>query len=118
MTYTKEQLRILASWEENFRTAIQSKWSRGIGTTGYTTIHRIYTEATGKKLPFHPSCGTCMLHLLQDAGKVYFEDMKALAEEEKKAHEVAVKETAETETQKVEVKTTKARKPRTKKTAE
>lgn len=105
MTFTKEQMEVLSQWEGNFKTAIEAKWSRGIGTTGYTTIHRILTEATGRSHPFRPSCGSCMLSLLQTTGRLYFADK----EEMEKAHKVEVTE-AEPEKKKVAVKTVRAKK--------
>lgn len=108
MTFTKEQMEVLSQWEPNFKSAIEAKWSRGIGTTGYTTMHRILTEATGKHHPYSPSCGSCSLRLIQETGRLYFADKEEM---EKAARKVEVTE-AEAKPVKVPVKT---KKPSTKK---
>lgn len=108
MTFNKQQMEILSAWEDNFRTAVNSKWSRGIGTTGYVTIHKIYTEATGRKFPMHPSCGSCMLRLLQEVGGLYFADKQELIDAQNHSHAVEMTE-QEMKTSKAVVKTKKRR---------
>lgn len=112
MTFTKEQMETLSSFEKNFRTARQSKYTRGIGTSGYTTMHRILKEATGINLPFRPSCYSCMFRLVSITGEYYFDDK----EEMEKAHSVELKE--QKEEVKVEKAVVKTTKPKTKKTKE
>ena len=114
MTFTKEQMETLSSFEENFRTALQSNYTRGIGTSGYTTMHRILKEATGTNLPFRPSCYSCMFRLVSTTGKLYMDDKQEMIDAQNDAHAVELTEQA-VETKKAVVKT---RKPRTKKTTE
>ena len=77
MHYTDEQFEMLAAYEEHFGTAIRSQWARGISSTMLESLRRIYEEATGRSYPMRGSCMTCQLHLLQDAGALYFEDKAA-----------------------------------------
>lgn len=106
MTFTKEQMEILSSFEENFRTALQSNYSRGIGSSGYTTMHRILKEATGKNLPFRPSCYSCMFRLVSTTGKLYMADKQEIVrQEEERKRQVKMQQEAEAKKVKVEVKT-------------
>lgn len=78
MTFTREQMQILAQWESNFGTAVRSNWARGIGRSATAQLHRIYTEATGDRRTLNASCGTCVLRLLKDAGRLYFADKEEM----------------------------------------
>lgn len=107
MTFTKEQLKTLAAWEENFRTAVKAKWARNPGRTALRTIYDIYTSATGDRRRFSDNCSTCILNLLTDCGKLYFNDLLEAAAEDKTSKAVKVSEKAGKVARKVSVKTTK-----------
>ena len=77
MHYSDEHFEMLKAYEEHFGTAIRSSWARGISHTMLESLRRIYEETTGKPYPMRGSCMTCQLHLLQDAGALYFEDKAA-----------------------------------------
>lgn len=78
MTFTKEQLDILAKYEDNFRTAINADWSRVVGRTGVATIWDIWVAATGTKIKTNPNCSHCVLMLLKDVGHLYFQDKEEM----------------------------------------
>lgn len=42
------------------------------------TIWEIYTRATGDRRRFSDNCSICILNLLTDCGKVYFDDKAEL----------------------------------------
>ena len=107
MTFTKEQLTTLAAWEENFRTAVKAKWARNPGRTALRVIYDIYTSATGDRRRFSDNCSTCILNLLTDCGKLYFNDLLEATPEDKTTKAVKVSEKAGKVARKVSVKTTK-----------
>jgi hypothetical protein len=107
MTYTAEQLKTLSAWEENFRTAIKAKWARNPGRSGIRQIYDIYTKATGDRRRYSDNCSTCILSLLQDAGKLYFQDMETLRERESSSRAVKVSQEAKQVVKKASIKTKK-----------
>ena len=107
MTFTKEQIETLSAWEENFRTAVKAKWARNPGRTALRMIYDIFTQATGDRRRFSDNCSQCILNLLTDCGKLYFEDILSAAVEDKTTKEVKVSEKAGKVAKKVSVKTTK-----------
>lgn len=82
MRLTKEQLERLSPYEKYFRTAINSRYASYPGISALETINAIYNDVTGIKRSLKPSCGTCILNLLTNAGKIYFAD---ISEREKRA---------------------------------
>ena len=84
MKYTDEQFNILAQYEENLRTATNSNWARNPGRTALGQINDILNAATGVNHRINTWCQQCILTLLRNAGKLYFED-KAEREMQKAA---------------------------------
>lgn len=74
MKLTDKQFEALAKYEDNFRTAINSRWSRGISAAAYDFMREVYQSATGQTMPGRPSCGNCILRMLQAVGRLYFAD--------------------------------------------
>lgn len=109
MTFTTEQLQTLSAWEENFRTAVNAKWARNPGRSALRVIYDIYTTATGDRRRFSDNCNTCILSLLTDCGKVYFNDIieSALAKIPTPTKAVEVSQEAKQAVRKARVKTTK-----------
>lgn len=99
MKLTKEQFDTLSQWEEHYDTAINAKYSRYPGAVALQTMRSTMALATGYAKNVNMACGTCVLHFLQDVGKVYFADK---AERSR----VAVK-ASDAKTVRTEVKTTK-----------
>ena len=79
MRFTEEQLNTLSAWEDNFRTAVNAQWARNPGRDGLRTIYDIYTSVTGDQRRFNDNCNHCILSLLQDCGRIYFQDREELA---------------------------------------
>lgn len=77
MHYSDENFELLKEYEPYFQTAVRSDWARGISLTMLTSLRRIFEETTGKPYPMRGSCGTCQLHLLKDAGTLWFQDKEA-----------------------------------------
>lgn len=72
MKLTEQQFRTLADYEPYFDTAVHSSWARHPGQAALREIHGIYTAATGDRRGFNGSCQSCVLHLLQDCGRLYY----------------------------------------------
>lgn len=106
MTFTTDQLETLSQWEEQFRTAVRAQWARNPGRSGLRVIYDIYTAATGDQRRFSDNCNHCILSLLQDCGKLYFQDITEKAVTNTKV-EVKVSQEAKEAVRKARVKTTK-----------
>ena len=78
---TKEQINILSAYEQHFETAVKSSWSRYPGVVALQEIHRIMQDVTGAKIPLNTNCQSCVLKLLQDCGRLYFQAKGAKAVE-------------------------------------
>jgi len=107
MTFTKEQLKILSAWEENFRTAVKAKWARNPGRTALRVIYDIFTQATGDGRRFSDNCSNCILNLLTDCGRLYFEDTLRAAVDKLPTKDVKVSQEAKETVRKAKVKTIK-----------
>ena len=107
MVFNEEQLKTLSAWEEHFRTAVNKRWSRNPGGSALLVIWEIYTKATGDRRRFSDNCSNCILSLLQDCGKVYFQDLEELKMRESTTKEVKVSQEAKEVVKKAKVKTAK-----------
>lgn len=111
MRLTDEQFQTLSKYEDQFRTAVKSRWARFPGTSAMHVIHNIKTQVTGHASRLNTSCSSCVLRLLTEMGNIYFADK---AEREQKRVQVSDEQIPVQE--KVEVKTDKpkrGRKPKT-----
>lgn len=111
MTFTTDQLETLSQWEENFRTAVRARWARNPGRSGLRVIYDIYTAATGDQRRFSDNCNHCILSLLTDCGRIYFQDIAeaAMTKESTKesTKEVKVSQEEKQVVRKARVRTTK-----------
>lgn len=69
---TDEQFAALAQYEDRFRTAIDAKWCRYPGLAALQTMVSVYNSVTGQGIRINSGCSRCVLHVVQDAGRVYF----------------------------------------------
>ena len=72
MTMTDEQFQALAQYEDRFRTAIDGGWCRYPGLAALQTMVSVYNSVTGQGIRINSGCSRCVLHVVQDAGKLYF----------------------------------------------
>ena len=78
---TDEQFNALAPFEEHYKTAIEVNYTRYPGSAAIDTMFYIYKAITKSRININRSCGTCLLHLVQDVGKLYFaEKARRIAE--------------------------------------
>lgn len=107
MTFTTDQLETLSQWEENFRTAVRARWARNPGRSGLRVIYDIYTSATGDNRRFSDNCSTCILSLLTDCGRLYFQDITEVAMNKESTRDVKVSQDEKQVVKKAKVKTAK-----------
>ena len=91
---TKEQVKILSAYEQHFEPAVKSSWSRYPGVVALQEIHRIMQDVTGTKIPLNTNCQSCVLKLLQDCGRLYFQAKSAKAVELSEAEAAPVAKVA------------------------
>ena len=70
-------------------------------------IYDIFTQATGDRRRFSDNCSTCILSLLTDCGRLYFQDITEAAMTKESTREVKVSQEAKEVVKKAKVKTTK-----------
>ena len=70
-------------------------------------IYDIYTTATGDRRRFSDNCNHCILSLLTDCGRLYFQDITEAAITKESTREVKVSQEAAKPVRKARVKTTK-----------
>lgn len=79
---TEEQYNALAPYEQNFKTALECQYSRYPGADGVDTMFRIWKEITNTRMNINRSCSVCILHLIQDVGRLWYaEKAKRIAEQ-------------------------------------
>lgn len=78
--YTPAEMERLAPFADHFRTAVEARWSRYPGRDALALINDTYNAATGGHARLTADCGVCLLRLMRDAGKLYFDTLKAQAE--------------------------------------
>lgn len=105
---TDRDFNYLSQYEDNLRTAVRSGWARNPGRSALQGIYDIVHES--EQLPrFNPGCASCVLSILQKAGKLYF------AEKERRAAVAAAPQEAEkpaTSDHKPKAKKTPTKKPK------
>ena len=74
MTFDDQTFAFLAQFEDNMRTAINSRWARHPGFNVMPRLAEIYNAATGQHRHVNASCQGCVLDFLTDLGRLYFED--------------------------------------------
>lgn len=100
---TDEQFNALAPFEQHYKTAIQVNYTRYPGVAAIDTMFSIYKDITKSRININRSCGTCVLHLVQNVGKLYFaektrrEELKAEPEPKPDKAKKTTRKTKKTE---------------------
>ena len=103
MTFTKEEMEVLAKYEPYFHTATKANYTHNPGRVALQEMHGIFKSATNSAIRLNTGCGHCIYSLVKAVAVAYYKDkaeMEALAAKEVKAEDIP----AETE-KKVSVKT-------------
>ena len=70
---TQEDIKFLSEYESNFKTAINSNYTRNILKTPLLKMLDIYQRETGKTYNLCTHCTVSVLAFLKVIGKMYFE---------------------------------------------
>lgn len=74
MTFDNDTFAYLAQFDDNFRTAVNSRWARHPGRDNMARMAEIYNAATGQNRRPNASCSSCVVNFLTDLGRLYFAD--------------------------------------------
>lgn len=92
---SKEDMEALRGYEHQFRTAIESGYARHFGSRAYAALNEIYKRITGSYYSVNYGCSYCAMKFVKALGKLYFEELDRLAQEEQE--ETVDDKSAETE---------------------
>lgn len=81
MTFTKDQMEVLAKYEPYFHTATKANYTRNPGRAGLTEMHRIFKSATGSAISLNTGCGHCIYSLVKAVAVAYYKDKEELERE-------------------------------------
>ena len=70
---TKAELKYLSEFEQNFKTAIYSNYTRNIVKSKLEKMLEIYVKETGRDYNLCTHCSSSILSFLKLIGKVYFD---------------------------------------------
>lgn len=91
----EKDLEVLKPYESNFRTAINSNYSKAIWQSDMNILIGIYYKWTNTKPSINMNCSKCKLDFIKRMGKLYF---KKLEEYDEKRKIQANKEQSQQET--------------------
>lgn len=74
MKLTGLEFSMLSKYETNMRTALYSGYARNPGSEAIDMMQAAYNRVAKVNIKTNKGCGTCILHLLQDCGRIYFQD--------------------------------------------
>ena len=66
--------RILSKYEQNLKTAFYSDYSRNMPRASLEEIEKVVFDETGKSLNTNYNCSHCIMKLLKEAAKLYFNE--------------------------------------------
>ena len=69
----EEEMTFLATIEPKLKTAVEARWISHLPQTDIDRMLQIWEALSGTKRAFRMGCGTCILNLAIDLGKLYFE---------------------------------------------
>lgn len=73
---TKEDIQFLSEFESNFKTAINSNYSRNIVKSKLEKMLEIYKRVTGRNYSLCTHCTTSILTFLRLIGELYFDTVQ------------------------------------------
>ena len=79
---TKQDLKYLSSFEDNFYTAIQSNFSRNISRSNLERFSEIIEKETGKTQNINFNCSICALKLIKKMAELYYAEKNKVKKEE------------------------------------
>lgn len=85
---TKEDIQFLSEFEPNFKTAINSNYSRNIVKSKLEKMLEIYKRETGRNYSLCTHCTTSILTFLRLIGELYFDTVQDGTEPNLKINEL------------------------------
>lgn len=85
---TKEDIQFLSEFESNFKTAINSNYSRNIVKSKLEKMLEIYKRVTGRNYSLCTHCTTSILTFLRLIGELYFDTVQDGTEPNLKINEL------------------------------
>lgn len=80
---TKQELKYLSNFEDNFYTAIKSSFSRNISRSHLEKFSEIIEKETGKPTNTNYNCSVCALNLIKKMAELYYAEKNKKEEKEK-----------------------------------
>ena len=80
---TKQELKYLSNFEDNFYTATRSNFSRNISRTNLEKFSEIIEKETGKIQNINLNCSICALNLIKKMAELYYNEKNKKEEKEK-----------------------------------
>lgn len=80
MKLSTEQMAILSKYEDRIGTAVRSNWASPVSATELQVIVDILNGVTGGNRRVNANCASCILEILTDVGRLYFEQKQAVSE--------------------------------------
>ena len=74
MILTEEEFKALEPYEKNMGTAVRASWASNPGSSALDLMQTVYGRVSGTAKKINKGCGTCILNLLKDIGRIYFAD--------------------------------------------
>ena len=68
----EEEMTFLATIEPKLKTAVEARWISYLPQSDIDRMLEIWEALSGTKRAFRMGCGTCILNLAIDLGKLYF----------------------------------------------
>ena len=69
---TQEDIKYLEAYEQHFKTAINSNYTRNVVSSALDRMLEIYQKETGTSYRLCKSCTSSILNFLKQIGKLYF----------------------------------------------
>lgn len=79
---TKQELKYLSQFEENFYTVTRSNFSRNISRTNLEKFSEIIEKETGKIQNINFNCSICALNLIKKMAELYYAEKNKKEEKE------------------------------------
>lgn len=79
---TKQELKYLSNFEDNFYTATRSNFSRNISRTNLEKFSEIIEKETGKIQNINFNCSICALNLIKKMAELYYKEKNKKEEKE------------------------------------
>lgn len=114
-TLTPEQFAALAEYEQNFRTAVNQRYTRNPGRNGLAKMESIWRDLSYPGFKLNYNCSTCVFNIVNDLGRIWLkmkEEQDAITEKSSAKTEEKPKKVATTKKKAAPV---KAKKVETKK---